>query len=206
MMLNMIASTLVSSTIHRLNKHQTVKTTRFTESGGTWETTKDSVVDTYEGLKYTVKKNMIMSICIGTAILGLLLLCCYLRCKHSRPSETMTKRQHDKLLEDRQARSEMNEKNRKKNRRRKENRSATKLDQDSPNNLSNNSFETRATILSDTQNYFHDVENGGIEIELDDNKVDDHSISPVKGEYLESESPQRKPLFAFYNKKDKREI
>ena len=108
----------------------------------------------------------------------------------------MSKKQHDKLLKDREARTEMNEKNRKKNRRRKKNKSA---DEGNQNNLSNDSFETRATILSDkheTSN--NDIENGGIEIELDGEKNEDEPLSPMKGEseYLESDSPKRKPLFS----------
>lgn len=152
----------------------------------TWENTKDKSIDIYEGLKYTVLKNTILSICIASAVIGLLILCCYLRRKHGRNATVMSKREHAKLLKQRAERSVANENNRKspsdKNKKGKKGKKGKRGDaQQDESDLANSSFDTKATILSDTDKGFNDIEKGGIELKLDDDFKGDNT-SPIKGE------------------------
>ena len=156
-----------------------------------WENAKDTAVDTYEGLKYRVKRNTIVSICVGVILISLLILCVYLRCKHRRAAKTMTKEQFDEMMEKRAERKRKNEENRMMKRRRRMDKlrrmrqakaqaqadvyAQQLLDQDGKNSLektkdesdlANTSMETKATILVDKSDDYYDIERDGIEIKL----------------------------------------
>mmetsp|Transcript_30471 Transcript_30471/g.35500 ORF Transcript_30471/g.35500 Transcript_30471/m.35500 type:complete len:209 (+) Transcript_30471:105-731(+) len=189
----------------------------------TWENAKDKAVDTFEGVQSTLQKNMILSICIGVAVMSLLILCCYLRRKYSRPAQVMTKKEHDKLIEQRVQRKQENERNRGDRNRKemtpnsKSSRKSRKSSRKSKGiekqqremdnyeddaDLANSSFETRATILSDHGGDHRDIENDGIEMKLDP-RMRDKSISPVSRETetvaVKEEKEKKKP-FGFFKR------
>lgn len=130
----------------------------------TWESTKETAINTYEGLKNTVERNLILSISISVSVVLLLIICCWLRRKYTRDAQLMSKREHDRLMEQRAMRTRTNEANRRKNRDKRNGKAGKK---ESESNLANTSMETKATILSDTKDGFRDIENGGIEMKLD---------------------------------------
>lgn len=131
-----------------------------------WENAKNSAKDTYNGVKSLVLRNIILSSSVGVVVICLFILCCYLRRKYSRNAQVMSRRQHAQMLEQRDKRREENENNCQRNRTRKmkkKREEALRSSQD----LVNTSFETRATILSDTDREFKDIENDGVEMKLD---------------------------------------
>ena len=142
-----------------------------------WESTKDKAIDTYQDAKHLVLRNVIMSIIIGVVVLCLLLLCCYLRRKYKRNAQVMSRRQHARLQSQRSKRREENEKNRLKNRNKLKGSKGKMSSAQEEANLVNSSFETKATILSDTNQEFGDIENDGVEMKLDD----DVEMKPISG-------------------------
>lgn len=133
-----------------------------------WESTKDKAIDAYQDVKHLVQRNIIMSIIITVVVLCLLLLCCYLRRKYARNAQVMSRRQHARLKSQRSKRREDNEKNRLKNRNVRKGSKRKMSSAQEEANLVNSSFETKATILSDTNEKFGDIENDGVELKLDD--------------------------------------
>jgi hypothetical protein len=65
---------------------------------------KNMANDTYNGLKRTVMDNMVLSIVLASAVLALLILCCYLRRKYTRSAQVVSKREYKKLLRERKRR------------------------------------------------------------------------------------------------------
>ena len=155
-----------------------------TRNLNTWESTKETAIDTYDGLKNIVQRNVIMSICIAVGVILLFILCWYLRRKHARNAHTMSRREHDTLLEQRAERKATKERHRK-NRRKIISQQEPNVEQDEAG-LQDTSFETKATILSDTQEDYRDIEKDGIEL-----KMDEHLMNTFKPSTEHDEDKQR---------------
>jgi len=160
------SSTSLSSSAIVHDTHRTLNT---------WDDAKETVVNTYEGLKNTVMNNVILSICIAGGVLLLLFLCCFLRCKYRKrtKAQAMTRRQHDRLMDQRTER--------RKTSRRKDNLKKGRMnDMQERSNLANSTMETsasfsprhevdfRTTVLADNENAVYDIENRGVEMKLND--------------------------------------
>ena len=178
------------------------------------EGTKEQIVETYEGAKNLVERNLILSISIAAVVLFLLMLCCYLRRKYARNAQAMTQAEHDRLVEEdrhkRKSKRKVKSKSSSSDKRRKGKRRQRQCDA----NLANTSMETkstvlspnhsyednyRATILSDTQEKkFCDIEKGGVEMKLDESFRQSIVVSPVK---KENDVPKKKGRFFNRNRK-----
>lgn len=178
------------------------------------EGTKEQIVETYEGVKNLVERNLILSISIAAAVLLLIMLCCYLRRKYARNAQAMTQAEHDRLVEEGRhkgkskrkvkSKSSPSDKRRKEKRRHRQgdtNLANTSMETKSTVLSPNNSYEDnyRATILSDTQDYnFRDIEKGGVEMKLDESFRQSIAVSPVK---KENYVPKKKGRFFNRNRK-----
>ena len=160
------------------------------------EDAKEVASTTFTGLKTTVQNNTILSIVLASVVLILLLFCCYIRRKYKREAQIVTRREYNQLLKKREARGEFtkersqledqerdrmreNELNKRARRsvqsearRSRQQEGAEVVEMRSPN-AANNSFETRATVMSNEEDIeFVDVENGDQGFEID--------LSPIK--------------------------
>ena len=160
------------------------------------EGVKNSAVESYERAKDLVLRNVILSICIGGGALLLLILCVYLRCKYKTNATVMSRRQHEQLMEQRSKRRMENERNRSGGVK----RTQSELKRQEEAQLMNTSFETKATVLSDKNEEYRDIENDGIELELDDN-VQIKPSNEKDREYQGSNATKGSRLKNFFRRK-----
>mmetsp|Transcript_3049 Transcript_3049/g.5696 ORF Transcript_3049/g.5696 Transcript_3049/m.5696 type:complete len:254 (+) Transcript_3049:224-985(+) len=76
------------------------------------EDAKNMANETYNGLKRTVMDNMVLTIVLASAVLALLILCCYLRRKYTRSAQVVSRREYNQLLRNRKRREMEKEKRR----------------------------------------------------------------------------------------------